>query len=84
MVKTDHHHYHNSISWQSTHQQQVDYYMNMPINQTTSIPISSLNDKEIYPWMNEKKHQNNKKHISSGKIIRLLNLEKNKNLYDDD
>jgi hypothetical protein len=66
MVKTGHHHqHHNSISWQSTHQQQVDYYMNMPINQTSI-------DKEIYPWMNEKKYGNNKKHISSGKIIRLF------------
>ncbi|CAF0857873.1 unnamed protein product [Rotaria sp. Silwood1] len=103
MVKTEHHY---SIPWEATHQQQVDYYMDMPTNsytnvnliinntnQTTSIDTSqnvlstekissssSLSNefnskitskhKEIYPWMNEKKHGNNKnKHNSKNHNI---------------
>ncbi|CAF2483034.1 unnamed protein product [Rotaria sp. Silwood2] len=97
MVKTE---LHYSIPWEATHQQQVDYYMDMATNsytnvnliinnnanQTTSIDTSqnvSLTEKnstssssasssnefnstitskhkEIYPWMSEKKHGNNK------------------------
>jgi hypothetical protein len=61
MGKTNLHH---PISWENTQQQQqqqqqqqVGYYMNM-----------SSNQKEIYPWMNEK-NKTNKKPSSSGKIF---------------
>lgn len=48
MVKNDHH-------WETTNQQ-VNYYMNIPSNQTTA---AASNSKEIYPWMNDKKYGNN-------------------------
>ncbi len=75
MVKTDNNLH--SISWQNRNQQQVDYYMNIPTNQN-SLSILSLNQtmtsnqKEIYPWMNEKKHGHNKKISPSGKISDYL------------
>lgn len=88
MVKTEHHY---STSWESSHQQQGNYFTDIPTNvsliinntnQTSSIDPSETilsiateknltsaneynstkhsNTKEIYPWMSEKKHGNNK------------------------
>jgi hypothetical protein len=59
MGKTNLHH---PISWENTQQQQqVDYYMTMPSNQ-----------KEIYPWMNDKNKTNKKTSSASstGKDLR--------------
>jgi hypothetical protein len=61
MGKTGHQ---QTISWDATYEQQIDYYMNIPTNQTVPSAIPT----DIYPWMNEKKHGNNKNKNSSGKM----------------
>jgi hypothetical protein len=63
-----------SVSWETTHQQQqqhVDYYMNQtPVPTVPSNEFNSTTVKEIYPWMSEKKHGNNKtKNSSPGKLF---------------
>ncbi|CAF1426342.1 unnamed protein product [Rotaria magnacalcarata] len=93
MVKTEHHY---PLPWEASHQQQVDYYLDVRTNtyanvnsiihnkhQISSIDTSQIvsslasgkssplpltdfnstissNHKEIYPWMSEKTHGNNK------------------------
>ena len=44
---------HHSILPETIHQQQIDHYTNPYIS-------SSSTQKDIYPWMNEKKYGSNK------------------------